>query len=73
MTDEQIIEMADSMVWDTHEGISDEDLIAFARLIAAKQKAIDVGICFNTAASFGLCGAHFDIANRLMAAIGSQK
>jgi hypothetical protein len=45
MTDEQIIEMADSMSWDTHEGISDENLITFARLIAQRQREIDAEIC----------------------------
>ena len=59
MTDEEIIELADKMPtgflwwegcgWET--GILKEEAIAFARLIADKQKEIDAGICDKAAYS----------------------
>ena len=48
MTDEEIIEMAKQAV--TNGYASDKELIAFARLIAAKQRDLDAGICDRFAA-----------------------
>jgi hypothetical protein len=74
MNDDQIIEMACqvehiAVAPDTYFMWDESDIIAFARLIAEKQREEDARICIDLMARVGFSDFHFEAGDQCAAAI----